>query len=113
MTTARSAAKMPTPVPMVHLRESGHRRRGRRGVRKRPGWLPPLPELTHADWPAASLRGANQRRVPIARAVTSATPNPMAASSHPPPTGGVPAGIVALVVVAAGGQTIVIVVWWV
>jgi hypothetical protein len=106
---------MPTPVPMVHRRDSGHRRRRRRGVRKSPGWVPPLPEVTHADWPAASLRGANQRRVRTAYAVTSATPAPIAPSSHPPPVGGegAPAGMTALVVVTGGGQTIVMVVWWV
>jgi hypothetical protein len=77
--------------------------------------VPRYPRSTYADWSAASLPGANQRRVRTAYPVTRATPTPRTPRSHPPPArgAGLPAGIIAAVVVALWSlQTMVTVVWW-
>src|SRR5580704_6433590 len=111
VTTATRTATMPRPTRTVQRRENGQRLRFRRGVRKSPGWVARLPEVTHSDWLAASLRGANRRGTHTANPARSATPSPPAPSSNPVGGEGLPAGTRKLVVEPVPVQLIGTIVW--
>ena len=111
MTTATMTTTMPRPTPIVQRRENGHRRRFRRGVRKSPGWVAPLPEVTHSDWLAASLRGSEPATGPH-RISGHERERPRRRRAATPVGGEGLAGTVKLVVVPVPTQLIVSVKWW-